>query len=376
MPIFKRGEVWHYRFAIQGRRFRGSTLTADKAAAQRIYAKLRLEAANQVHFPKAKEMGLLEALLKYYEEHAKHLPSAYTIDRQIEKVRAIGNVPLSELTDAKISEYVASRRGQQARNKVTGDGQPVLVNPSTINREVALLRAVVKRAQDQWGVKANPLKWRSLLLQETQERRSYLSADEQAKLLQALRPDFRPLVQFCLATGARFASAASLTWRDVDFAGGTVTFRKMKGGGTHTIPLTSAMKVLLANEKHHPIYVFSYEAQEDRPSGVKGAKRIKGHRYPFSRDGWRRPWYRALKDAGLEDFRFHDLRHTAGSRTTKTAGIAVAQKLLGHAEITTTRRYSHVLMEDVKEAMERTERHIKGSQESAKSKIANKSGPK
>jgi len=93
MPIFKRGEVWHYRFAIQGNRYRGSTLTSDKAAAQRIYAKLRLEAANQVHFPKAKEMGLLEALLKYYEEHAKHLRKEWE-SRKMFLGRSLATTPL------------------------------------------------------------------------------------------------------------------------------------------------------------------------------------------------------------------------------------------------------------------------------------------
>lgn len=370
MPIFKRGEIWHYRFQIHGNRFRGSTLTSDKAAAQRIYAKLRLEAANQVHFPKAKEMDLPAALLKYYEDHAKHLPSAYTIDRQIEKIQAIGTMNLSAITDSVVAEYIASRRGQKAKRKESR------VSNGTINREVTLLRAVMLRARDQWGVSVHPVRWKNLLLPEKQERRAYLSEADQDKLMEALRPDFRPLVSFCLATGARFGSAVSLTWKDVDFNGGTITFRRMKGGGTHVIPLTQALKVLLANEKHHPIYVFTYEAQEDRPSGVKGAKRVKGHRYPYSRDGWRRPWNRALRACGLEGFRFHDLRHTAGSRITKEAGIAVTQRLLGHAEITTTRRYSHVLLDDVKAAMERTERHINCPEPPKDAKITNKTGPK
>lgn len=371
MPIYKRGEVWHYRFAVKGCRFRGSTLTADKATAQRIYAKLRLDAAEQVHFPKAREMPLAAALLRYYEEHAKHLPSAYTIDRQIERVRTIGGgLMLSEVTDATISEYVAGRRGMKAKRKDTR------VSNGTINREVTLLRAVMRRARDQWGVAVASIQWKKHLLTEKQERRTYLTADDQDRLFAALRPDFRPFITFCLLTGARFASAAALGWKDIDFAGRTITFRRMKGGGAHTIPMSKQLMVLLANEKHHPVHVFTYECQQDRPKGTTGVKRVKGERYPYSRDGWRRPWNRALKACGLEGFRFHDLRHTAGSRITKDAGIAVAQQLLGHTEIATTRRYSHVLMEDVRQAMERTGRHIKDTRESTTSKIGNKTGRK
>jgi len=115
---------------------------------------------------------------------------------------------------------------------------------------------------------------------------------------------------------------------------------------------------LLANERgKHPIYVFTYQCAEDRRHIVMGAKRQKGEFYPYSRDGWRRPWTRALEAAGITGFRFHDLRHTAGSRVTRAAGIAVARGLLGHADITTTDRYSHVLMEDVARGMIEAEGH-------------------
>ena len=82
-----------------------------------------------------------------------------------------------------------------------------------------------------------------------------------------------------------------------------------------------------------------------------------GRRYPFSRDGWRRArWYSALRAADLDGFRFHDLRHTTGSRITKARGLALAKKLLGHRSIDTTLRYSHVLTEDVAEAMDSVSR--------------------
>ena len=122
--------------------------------------------------------------------------------------------------------------------------------------------------------------------------------------------------------------------------------------------LIAALRTLLANERgKHPIFVFTYQCAEDRHEGVKGIKRQKGGFYPFSRDGWRRPWARALEAAGIAGFRFHDLRHTAGSRVTRVAGIAVARGLLGHADITTTDRYSHVLMEDVAKGMTEAEGH-------------------
>lgn len=351
MSIYRRGKVWHYAFAVKGRRFRGSTHTTDKAAAQRIAAKLRVEAAESIHFGVSREMSLAEAFARY-RDHSDLLPSAYTIAGQVEKLRALGDtLSVSHLTDARISEYVTRRRGQKARNK------DQLISNATINNELTMLRAILNRVES-WGVAVPKLNWKRHRLPPAAPRRRYLSADEQGRLIAALRPDFRPLVEFCLLTGARLGSAVSLTWGDVDRAAATITFRKMKGGGVHTIPLTPSVGVLLAKEHgKHPIFVFVYQCAEDRQPGTKGTKRVKGEYYPFSRDGWRRPWARALEEAGVSGFRFHDLRHTTGSRVTRAAGIAVARGLLGHSDITTTDRYSHVLMEDVARGMSQAENH-------------------
>jgi integrase len=360
MSVYRRGKVWYYHFEVQGTRFRGSTGVTEKAAAERITAKLRLEAAESVHFPKAKTMTLAEALLRYYTEHASHLPSAYTIYGYVKRLGVMGDKKLTEITDATIAEYVARRRGDQVRG--TKKTRKLVAN-ATVNHEVRCLRAVLRKAAT-WGAAVPTIEWKAHLLPEAGERTVYLTVDQERALIAALRPDFRPLVQFCLMTGARLTAAIRLTWRNVDYVSKRITM-KVKGGGTHTVPLTPGLTILLANERGgHPVFVFTYEAAEDRP-GLKGAKRKRGERYPFSKDGWRRVWKRAADAAGVPGFRFHDLRHTAGSRITKDAGIAVAQKLLGHANITTTRRYAHVLMDDVAAAMERVERSTNSHTDSA-----------
>jgi integrase len=342
MSVYRVGKTWWFQFRFKGRRFRRSAFTTDKALAERVEARARLEAAEQSAFPRKQEMTLAEALLRYYEEHAKHLPAAYTIDRQIEKLQDIGTrLNLSEIDDRCIADYIARRRGQKARNKET------LVNPGTINREIQTLRAVINRAADQWSVEVGRVKWKAHRLTESPARRRYLTDDEQARLIEAVRPDIRPLLEFCLLTGARLMSAIRLTWSDIDYGAGSITFRKFKGGTHHTIPISRNTKVLLGNQAGlHPIYVFTYLCHKTR------GQRVKGERYPFSKDGWRRIWARAVEKAALGSFRFHDQRHTALSRITKRAGIATAAKLAGHASITTTTRYAHVLMDDVRAAMD------------------------
>lgn len=82
----------------------------------------------------------------------------------------------------------------------------------------------------------------------------------------------------------------------------------------------------------------------------------KGERYPISKDGWRKVWGAALDDGQVEDFRFHDLRHTRGTRILRQTGnLAAAQKALAHKNIKTTLRYAHAFDDDVRRALEASE---------------------
>ena len=157
-------------------------------------------------------------------------------------------------------------------------------------------------------------------------------------------------------TGVRLGNARALTWAQVDYGAEAITFRvksKKPGGKVHELPLTPSVKALLAQQRgNHPIFVFTYECKRSR------GQRRKGERYPFSRHGWRKDWRRALEAAGIEDFRFHDTRHTAGTRVLRATGnLKIAQIMLGHSDIQSTMRYAHVLKDEVRAGMEAAERH-------------------
>lgn len=131
---------------------------------------------------------------------------------------------------------------------------------------------------------------------------------------------------------------------------------KAEADGWHTIPLTARMIEIIRSRPRVCPQVFTYECKRSAPPIRRGDKmlpsRKKGQRYPFGKQGWSREWRAALKAAGIEDFRFHDLRHTAGSRITRACGnLKVTQKVLGHTSITTTARYAHASDDDVRRAM-------------------------
>ena len=145
----------------------------------------------------------------------------------------------------------------------------------------------------------------------------------------------------------------------IDWSGPRASVTK-KGGLEHTFPLSPRMVALILAQPTVPDcpYVFTYTCR--RPStghGDPAKRRYKGIRYPFSKQGWMREWRKALKAAGIKDFRFHDLRHTSATRLLRSShgNLKAAQRLLGHTTIATTSRYAHVFEDDLREMMANAE---------------------
>lgn len=356
---------WYENFTVDGHRFRGSTEETDEAKARVKAAKALADAEAGIvtKAPEKSGFTLDQACGVYLDESAAHRASAHNIEKALERaLKHIGaQTPLLELNTGKVASWVASRRGMLATGKKT------LVGPATVNREIAYLRAAIYYANDVYDAPLPSIKWRRLLLEEPDERETIINGDEEDRMFQHLRPDYWPLVGFALLTGQRLGNCRNLRWKDVDFARRLIQFKvksRKPGGRNHTVPMTNELAAVLSVERgRHPEFVFTYEGRVDRsfghaaPSGNRvEVRHLKGQRFPFSTSGWRRPWLRALKDAGIADVRFHDLRHTAATRVLGASGnIKVVQRLLGHAHIETTARYLRANVDDVREALEKTQ---------------------
>lgn len=351
----KNSPYFQYDFQLRGIRYNGSTECTTRREAVQVEAAIREKARQDVIFPtekKPESIPLKAALGRFYEEVSAHTASPDDELYRMGKITdAIGaDTMLDEIGDDKIARMVSIRRGQNARYR----DKPV--SNATVNRETELLRRVWKRARDLWDVKlGKEPKWSKHRLLEADERVRSLSDEEEVRLFEALREDYRPMARFALLSGLRLKNVIRLTWAQVDFAAERITVRmksRKPGGKVHGIPMTPHMTALLLAEKgRHPIFVFTYECKRARSKGAVALRR-KADRYPFSEDGWRKAWKDALVTANVEDFRFHDARHTTATRITRATGnIKLTQKLLGHSSIVSTARYSHVTQDDVRDAM-------------------------
>lgn len=328
----KNSRFWHYDFQIAGRRFHGSCGTEDFETAKAIEAEARVAAKST---PDQRGVYTLsQAIGTYYTDESQHQPSARTSFSQGKSILAIikPQTLLADLTQADIQRFVSTRRATVANG--------------TINRQLQYLGRALRHMARTYGAALPQIDLKAAETKEAPERIRELTEGEQDALFQSLRTDLHPLVKFSLMTGARKATTCGLLWSDVDLATSRIRFR-LKGGLTMFFPINAEMRAFLSSlprsdDPAHRRYVLTYIDQQ-----TKQRKRI----IPNG-GGLDEEWRAALAEAGVPDFRFHDLRHTFATRLLrKTGNLKLVSRLLGHTTVETTTRYAHVLDEDLHNAM-------------------------
>jgi integrase len=251
-----------------------------------------------------------------------HKPDTGTLRSLEWLTREIGEAtPLSEINGSLVGRLVAKRRA---------DG----VGPATVNRTMTeALRRVLNRAK-LWGETLPVIEWRKFMLAEPKERVRELRSDEEAALFAALRLDYHPIVRFALLTGCRIAECVWLTWADVDW-GGRVIWINGKGDKRASVPMPPSVRELLwPLQGHHPSAVFTYV--------VRHPALGRGERRPIAYEGLVTEIATARSRAGIRDFSFHDLRHTAATRVLRATGnLNTVKRMLRHENIKTTVKYAH-----------------------------------
>lgn len=356
MSIYKpaKSKVWHFDYQFQRCRYHGSTGCASKRDAERFEAEHRRKVALGEKVRPAYTVE--QACDAWFVAVGAHTNSHATALYQLGYLIAgLGKaMMLQDITIRDLDGYIAKRRAK--------------VSNASVNRETALLRRVVRWAGSR-GYDVPAIQWKDARLPEKAERIRELSDDEESRLFAALPDNLKPIVEFALLSGQRRSEIIALRWADVDLPAARATLW-VKGGKPHTIPLTPRMVALIANQPKICPQVFTYVCTRRAPKRTDRAARIVGERYPFSKQGWARQWRKALTDAGIEDYRFHDNRHTAATRNLRASGnMKGVQKLLGHADIRTTGRYAHALEEDVRAMLFATEsRNIPEQQDTGHTK--------
>jgi integrase len=212
---------------------------------------------------------------------------------------------------------------------------------ATCNRVLALVRSILRRAEREWGwlERAPPVR----LAPEPKRRVRWLTRDEAARLLAELPPHLAAMARFSLATGLRESNVTGLRWAQVDLDRRVAWIHadQAKAGRAMAVPLNAdAVAVLAQQLGQHPDRVFAYQGE---PVG-----RANNH-----------AWRKALARAGIQEFRWHDLRHTWASWHVQAGTpLNVLQELGGWSSYAMVLRYAHLGAEHLAKAASAIERPV------------------
>lgn len=244
---------------------------------------------------------------------------------------SLGHLSLADLAP----EHVVDFR-QRLAEGLTG----TKLSDASQNRYLALLSNACAVAAREWGwMESNPVQ-KVRRRREPPGRDRFLDEQEKGRLLKTCLERNYHLYLFVLlaiSTGGRKAEILALRWKDVDLdvgrEVGRAVFRDTKNGEHRGVPLTGAaleeMRAL-SNNPRVSEFVLWWSPKKDPATATRA-------RFP------RRDWNNALKESGIEDFRPHDLRHTAASYLLMSgATLGELAGYLGHKSLAMVQRYAHL----------------------------------
>lgn len=315
MPIYPRENGFWYIDIVSegGQRIRRSAGTKDKRQAQELHDKLKHELWRKEHLGEIPKRLWDEAAVRWIQEKGKKK----SIKDDISRLRN-----LSELRGI----YVHNINREVIMGLLNGKS----CSDSTKNRYIALIRSILNACAKEWGWLAEAPKLK-LYSEKSRKRIRWLKTEEVERLLPCL-PDYMvPMVQFSLATGLRQYNVLTLSWDQIDLARRVAWYHpdETKSGEALGVALNdTAMQVLLQQLGKHPRRVFVHS--RNRPLNSLNNKL----------------WQAALAQAGIENFRWHDLRHTWASWLVQSGVSLYALKEMGGWEsIEMVQKYAHLAPE-------------------------------
>ncbi len=310
MPLYKRNTTWWIDFTTpSGERIKRSARTKVKRQAQEYHDKLKKESWEESRLGITTGKTWDEAAFKWVQTTKGTANYGHNLQKLRWFQQYFGGMLLSEISRKMIAEII----GLIFENRTAG----------TANRYIAVVSSTLKTAVDEdWLVKKPHIQ----RYREDKKRVRWLNLDEYWHLLTYIPDYLKPMVQLSIATGLRQGNVKLLEWNEVDFAQKKIFIppEKSKSGEQITVPLNEdALRVLRLARGMNKTYVF-----------VRNGKRIMN---PNNRD-----WRKALEQAGIENFRWHDLRHTWASwHVQNGTSIYVLKELGSWKTLTMVEKYAH-----------------------------------
>lgn len=326
--LTQRNGTWHINKVIKGRRLYESTGTGVLEEAIIYYERRVPEFRDEIVNGVRKVYLFIDAATKFLKEEDKT-----SIGRDADTLKVvmpyIGHLPLDQIHMGTLDEFISDRKAAGIKN-------------STINRDLVVIRRVLKLAADFWR-DANGKPWLDkaplLRMLKNDNRKPYpISPNEEQRLTEELPSHLQNMVNFALNTGCREKEITGLKWSEYDAIQEVfiIPGDRTKNGQDKIVPLNSITKSIIAAQRgKNDEFVFTFKG--------KPVKRINGH-----------AWRKARERAGSPQCRVHDLRHTFGQRLRRVGvSYETRQDLLGHKSNRITDHYCKAEIDELREAVEK-----------------------
>jgi integrase len=313
MALCKRNNTWWIRLSHNGKRIQRSTGSSNKLAAQELHDRLKADLWRQSKLNEKPDRLWQDAVVKWLiEVKDKRKRSMENAKIQLKWLTPyLRHKKLSEIDRDLLDEIVRKKEEEK-------------VAPATVNRMLEIVRAILNKAANDWGwiekVPRIPMRY------EGEARERWLTREEADQLLKELPTHLSDIAAFSLSTGLRKANVLGLRWKQVDLVKrhAFVSASQSKTRRAIPVPLNEeAIEIICRQRGKHFEFVFTYKG-----------KPIKRCNTPA--------WRKALKRAGIENFRWHDLRHTWASwHVQNGTSLYELQKLGGWSSLDMVNRYAH-----------------------------------
>ncbi len=335
--LYKRGEIWWTQFRISGKRYYFSTKTSDKILAKKIEQTIKSDFIRKIYdIPGKKNKAIFLDFWKKYI--ASDSSSKSNIDNK--KFLSAHFLPVFKNEDAKsisvndIENYRLKRKLEILSMPKNAGKKESEISFRTVNREITILHHFFEYCIKNEIIDKNPCAGFKKLNELS--RLKTLSDKDIEKLINgATNKLTRDLITFLIYTGCRKGEALNLKWDDVDLQNDVIAVKGTKTKYDRYIPISKPLKTLLSGiEKNQDcLYVFN----------KNGAKL----------GDFKKSFHTACKNAGFKDMHIHDLRHVFASKMVMDGtSLYITGELLGHRTTQMTKRYSHLVPETLKKAVD------------------------
>ena len=334
--IYKRGDIYWYQIRLNGLRYRGSTKTENKKLAQQIANTIEADLVRKKFSMPVKNNYTFLTAWKQYFNILNNSKGTVEVKKWISQhfLTDFKDKNIAEITQSNIKDYQLKRKIEIMTMPKNIEKRESEISFAYLNKEILILSNFFNFCIEKGLIEKNPA-FRIKKLNELSRLKTLSDSDIEKLIAGATNKLTRDIMTFLIYTGCRKGEALNLKWDDVDLQNNVIAIKGTKTKYDRYVPISKPVKELLkAIEKNQDcLYVFNRN----------GAKI----------GDFKKSFHTACGNAGLKDLRIHDLRHVFASKMVMNGtSLYITGELLGHRTTQMTKRYSHLVPDTLRKAVD------------------------